>query len=84
MNYRLVKASGGLVVIDVPGRKSFLRRHVRCGRCGKKARLDRIVTLHPCGMRGYFQCRCGHLFPIDRDGMRRIDRQARDRVWLSA
>lgn len=81
MLHKLLQLATGTVLVPPP--KVYLNKVVRCRKCGQEGRLTRLVRLSPSGMRGYYQCHKGHLWPIDRDGVTRQTGQSHDRIFLA-
>lgn len=58
----------------------FLRASVRCHKCGKQARLERIEDLKAKGKRGVYLCQNRHHFRLDRNDAVGPPRKGKGRV----
>jgi len=61
---------------------AYLRRQIGAAN-GEWLTLQRVVPLSGGGMRGYYFGPRSGIRAVDRHGVTRVVRQARDRVWLA-
>ena len=69
-------------VSSPPPGSAYFRRRIRA-RNGELLTLQRLVPLSGGGIRAYYFGRRSGIRGVDRDGVTRVVRQSRDRIWLA-